>query len=547
MTTQADSAGRPPQPPEGQQALSHRQILLVFSGLMLGMLLAALDQTIVATALPRIVADLQGLEHLSWVVTAYLLTSTASTPLYGKISDLYGRKVVFQFAIGVFLVGSMLAGLSQNMGELIAFRAVQGMGAGGLMTIAMAIVGDVVSPRERGRYQGYFGALFGLSSVAGPLIGGYLTESHHLLVATTSWRWIFYINVPLGIVAFVVVQAVLRISFVRHEHRIDYSGATLLVTGVTTLLLVTVWGGKAGEGGYAWGSWQIVTLLLAGIALLVAFTVREHYAPEPILPLRLFRNSVFTVANVVGFVVGLAMFGAIVYLPLYLQLIRGASPTASGLLLTPMMFGVIFASVLSGRLISRLGRYKAFPILGTALMTVGFWLMSHLGADTTRTVVSLYMLVVGLGVGFTLQVLVLAMQNSVEHRDLGVVTSSGNFFRSMGGSFGTALFGAILTGQLRGYVDTHLPASPTGGRPVQLGNLTGGALKALHAKAPQVADTITVGFVHALHVVFLTAVPFAAVAFAASLFLKEIRLRDRAHVTEQMSAMPEATTPEVVS
>jgi Na+/melibiose symporter-like transporter len=319
-----------------------------------------------------------------------------------------------------------------------------------------------------------------------------------------------------------------------------------MVAGVTALLLVTVWGGKAGEGGYAWGSWQIMSLLAGGIALVALFAVREHYAEEPILPLRLFRNRVFTVANLVGFIVGLSMFGAIIYLPLYLQLIEGASPTVSGLLLTPMMAGIICSSVTSGRLISKMGRYKIFPIIGTAVMTVGFWLLSHLGADTSRLTVSLYMLVLGLGIGAVMQVLVLSMQNAVDHRDLGVATSSGNFFRSMGGSFGTALFGAILTGQLRSYVTDHVPAGATGGKPVSFSNLTSAALTAMRGKAPQVADAITNGFVHALHVVFVTAVPIGAVAFLLSLFLKEIRLRDRAHVTEAMATIPEATTPEAV-
>ena len=541
MTTQP--AGTPAADPPSS-GLSHRQILLVFSGLMLGMLLAALDQTIVATALPKIVADLPGLEHLSWVVTAYLLTSTASTPLYGKISDLYGRKNVFQFAIVVFLLGSVLAGLSQNMGELIAFRAVQGMGAGGLLTIALAIIGDVVSPRERGRYQGYFGAVFGLSSVAGPLIGGFLTERHHLGPLVTSWRWIFYINLPVGVIAFLVVQSVLRLRFVRHDHKVDYGGATLLVTGVTALLLVTVWGGKAGEGGYAWGSWQIAGLAALGVVMLALFVWREQRAAEPILPLRLFRNPVFSVANAIGFIIGLAMFGAIVYLPLYLQLIQGASPTASGLLLTPLMLGVVASSVGSGRLITRLGRYKIFPIIGTATTAVGFWLLSHLDVDTSRVVVSLDMVVVGLGIGAVMQVLVLALQNSVEHRDLGVATSSAGFFRSLGGSFGTALFGAILTGQMRDYVAQHAPSN--GGGTVPFSGLTGQALRRLHATAPRLADAITNGFVHALRDVFLTALPITVVAFGLSLFLREVRLRDRAHVGERMMTAPETTTAETV-
>jgi EmrB/QacA subfamily drug resistance transporter len=501
----AGASAGPPAP------LPHRDVLIVFSGLMLGMLLAALDQTIVATALPTIAGDLGGLNHLSWVVTAYLLTSTAATPLYGKVSDLYGRRLVFQVAIVIFLAGSALSGASQNLGQLVAFRAVQGLGGGGLMAIAMAIVGDVVAPRDRGRYQGYFGSVFALASVMGPLLGGLFTD--HL-----SWRWIFYINLPIGAVALAVTSSVLRMRPAPVRHRVDYLGSALLAAWVTTFLLITVWGGST----YPWGSPVIVLLGLATAVLVGAFLLREKVAAEPILPLRLFRNRTFSVGSGMILLIGLAMFGAVIYIPEYLQVVKGDSATTSGLLLIPVTIGIVVTSTASGQVISRTGRYKAFPVAGSATFTVGFWLLSHLGAHTPTWQSSLSMLVIGLGIGMVMQVIVLAVQNAVPYPDLGTATAALTFGRTIGGAFGTALFGAILTNRLAHYIPLLLPG-PVASR-FSAGRVTGSPA-ALRQLPPGVHQGLVAAFVHGFHAVFLYAVPFAGLCFLAALALPERPLR----------------------
>jgi len=504
---------------QAEDRLTGAALRTVFIALMLGMFLAALDQTIVSTALPTIVGDLGGLNHLSWVVTSYLLASTISTPIYGKLGDMYGRKPVFLVAILIFLAGSMLAGLSQEMAELIGFRALQGVGAGGLMVGAQAIIADIVPPRERGRYMGLIGSVFALASVAGPLLGGFLTS--------ISWRWIFYVNVPIGIVAVVIVSTRLHLHTPHRQHRVDYLGAALLSGGVGALILLATWGGTQ----YAWGSTEIVGLGIVGVALLALFVWQEHRAAEPLLPLQLFRSRIFSVANAMGFTIGMAMFGAIIFIPLFLQIVYGASPTGSGLRMIPLMAGLLVTAVLSGRAISRIGRYRPFPIAGTAVLVVGMFLLSLLGVATPPWVASAYMVVVGVGLGLVMQVLVLAVQNDARPQDIGVATSSATFFRSMGGAFGVALFGTIfatrLSDQLAGLpqrVTAHL-GSGVQLNPAQIDQLP-----------PRVHDVVLQAFAHSLSGVFLFGMALALVPFVLSWFLKEIPLRTT--VTDAAEAAP---------
>jgi EmrB/QacA subfamily drug resistance transporter len=515
-----------------ESAMTHRQILVVFSGLMLGLFLAALDQSVVSTALPTIAGDFHGLNRLTWVVTAYLLTSTASAPLYGKISDLYGRKRIFQFAIVVFLAASALAGLSQNMNELIAFRGLQGLGAGGLMVLAMSIVGDIVPPSQRGRYQGYFGAVFGVSSVAGPLIGGFLVQS-------ISWRWIFYINLPIGAAALVVTSIVLKDRAERKQHAIDYFGALLLVAAVSALLLVTTLGGSATGYGYPWGSWQILAMIASGVALLAAFVFREMRAPEPIVPMHLFRKRVFTASNSAGFILGVAMFGAIIYIPVYLQVVKGVSPTISGLELLPLMVGLLGASITSGQIISRRGRYKKFPVAGTALTTLAMGLLTFLSPTSSYLEISAFLFVMGIGMGLVMQVLVLAVQNGVDYKDLGTATSLSNFFRSMGGAFGTAILGAILTDRLDGNLFAALPAAA---RPhiSQISRLIVGSPKSLKRLPAPIHAAAVQAYVHSIDTVFMVATPIVALAFIAALALPEIKLRSTVKTRSASPAAVEA-------
>ena len=478
----------------------------IFGALLLVLFLASLDQTIVSTALPTIVGELGGIEHLSWVVTAYLLASTVSGPVYGKLGDLYGRKIVLQAAIVIFLVGSALCGLSQNMGELIAFRALQGLGAGGLIVTTMAVVADIFPPRDRGRYQGFFGAVFGVSTVLGPLLGGFFVD--HL-----SWRWIFYINLPVGIAALAVIAVAFHPHTAQRKHAIDYAGALLLAGGLSGVVLFTSLGGTT----YAWSSPQMIGVLVLGVGLLVAFALVERSAAEPILPLSLFRNQTFRTTSAIGFIVGLALFGAITFLPLYLQIVKGLSPTSSGLQLTPMMGGLLVTSIVSGNLISRFGRYRPFPIAGTAVMTAALGLLATLGVETPVWKVSLYMVVLGLGLGMVMQVLVLAVQNAVPYEQLGVATSGSTLFRQIGGSIGVALFGAIFANQLQSELADRLPPGtevPSAVSPSLVDRLPPGAHEAY-------LDA----FSAALTPVFVVAAAAGAVAFALTWLLREVPLR----------------------
>ncbi len=513
MTTAAPVT-RPP--------LGHRQILLLMSGLMTGMLLAALDQTIVGTALPTIVGKLGGINHYSWVVTAYLLASTASTPLYGKVSDLYGRRPLLMFAIGTFLVGSLLAGLSQNMAELIAFRGIQGLGAGGLMTLAFTIVSDVVAPRDRPRYQGVFGAVFGLSSVAGPLVGGYFAQH--------DWRWIFYLNVPLGVVAIFVCYAVLRlVPHVRREHRVDWLGAGLLVAAVVCLLLALSFGGTPG---WAWSSARVIGLF-AGFGVLAAtFLAVERRAPEPILPLRLFGRQTFAIANAATFILGFSMFGAIIYVPLYLQIVKGATPTQSGLLMLPMMAGVIITSILAGRVISRIGRYKWSTVVGTAVMAGGLLLFTMLRADTPLWQAFGYMLVIGIGLGLAMQPLILAVQNALDLRDMGAGTATATFFRSLGGSVGVAALGAVLSNKLAATLAPlvasavrKLPPDVAARFAGRTGSISINDPASIHALPGPLRAAVEEGFVRIPHPIFLVAGLVSLVAVALCLALPDRELR----------------------
>ena len=492
--------------------IDHRRVLVVVVGLLLGMLLAALDQTVVATALPTIVGDLGGASHIAWIVTAYLLASTVSTRLWGKLGDLYGRKWFFQAAIVIFLVGSAMSGLSQTLGMLIVFRAIQGLGAGGLIVGAQAIIGDVVSPRERGKYQGLFGAVFAVTTVIGPLLGGFLTQH-------ASWRWVFYLNLPLGAVALVVTAAVLPSDQVRIKRVVDWTGSVLLTLSVTALILVASLGGIT----FAWGSTPIITLAVVGVVLLGVWALVERRATEPILPLKLFANRVFSAASAIGFVVGFALFGAVTFLPVFLQVAKGTDPTMSGLQLLPLMLGMLVTSVVSGFLISRWGRYKVFPVVGSALMTLGLFLLSTVTATTPDLLMYLDMVVMGLGLGGVMQVLVIAVQNAVDHRDLGVATAGATFFRSIGVSFGTAVFGAIFANVLVSRLASDLHGIRI---PKNLGSSVNPGL--LAHLPPAIHHGVTSAYSSTIDTVFLVSVPISAAAFLLTFLLPEIHLRTHA-------------------
>ncbi|GAA2929193.1 MDR family MFS transporter [Streptomyces enissocaesilis] len=491
---------------------SRRTVLVAIGALLLGMLLAALDQTIVSTALPTIVSELGGMEHLSWVVTAYMLAATAATPLWGKLGDQYGRKKLFQAAIVIFLIGSALCGVAQDMSQLIGFRAVQGLGGGGLMVLSMAIVGDLVPPRERGRYQGLFGAVFGATSVLGPLLGGLFTE--HL-----SWRWVFYINLPVGVVALLVIAAVLHIPARRTRHTIDYLGTALIASVAVCLVLVASLGGTT----WAWGSAQITGLAVLGVVLLVWFVLVERRAAEPVLPLKLFKLRTFTLVAAISFVVGFAMFGAMTYLPTFLQVVQGVSPTMSGVHLLPMVLGMLLTSTASGQIVSRTGRWKVFPIAGTGITALGLLLLHQLTETTGAWVTSVFFFVFGAGLGLVMQVLVLVAQNAVRYEDLGVATSGATFFRSIGASFGVAIFGTVFTNRLADKLGDALTGQrlPPGTGPDQVA----ADPRAIALLPPELRPSVLHAYSTSITDVFLYATPVVLVAFVLAWLFKEDRLR----------------------
>lgn len=509
----ADTA-EAPAPSENMQTppaeRKQRSVRVVLFGLMIAMLLAMLDNMIIGTAMPTIVSELGGLDHLSWVVTAYTLSTAAATPIWGKLGDMYGRKGVFMTSIVLFLIGSALSGMAQDMSQLIAFRAVQGLGAGGLMVGVMAIIGDLIPPRERGKYQGMIAGVMAIAMIGGPLVGGFITDNW-------GWRWSFYINLPLGAVALFMISVVLHLPKKRVQARIDYLGAVLLTVSITSLVLITTWGGTQ----YHWGSVQILGLLALGLVALAAFLYVQTRAVEPVLPLHIFRNPNFSLISVVGFLVGFVMFGAMTFLPLFQQIVQGASATNSGVLLMPMLLSMMAVSLVAGRVTTSTGRYKVFPIIGGALMAVGLYLLSTMGVGTTRLTSGLFMAVLGAGMGFLMQITMLVAQNSVEMKDMGVGSSSSTLFRTIGGSFGVSLFGAIFTHE----VQTTM-AQRGGGKAAAATSGTGQLDMASLAKLPpEVKDAYLHAVANATHHVFLWGAAIAALGFVTAWFLKEVPLR----------------------
>jgi len=499
-----DTASTSPQAPTRE----HPPIRLLFSALLLVMLLAALDQTIVSTALPTIVGELGGLESLSWVVTSYLLASTIVVPLYGKLGDLFGRKIVLQVAIVLFLLGSALCGLAQNMGELIFMRALQGLGGGGLLVVTMAAIGDVIPPAERGRYQGLFGGVFGLATVVGPLIGGFLVEHF-------SWRWIFYINLPLGIIALLVIGAVFKPHVAHVKHKIDYPGAAYLALALTCIVLFTTQGGTI----LPWSSAQLWCTLAFGLIAIVGFIYEESIAAEPIIPLELFRERTFLLSCLIGLVIGMSLFGSVTFLPLYLQVVKGSTPSQAGMQLLPLMGGVMVSSIISGRIISRIGKYRLFPIAGTGVAFVAMALLSTLKNSTPVEVLYVYVGMLGLGLGMVMQVLILAVQNSVHFKHMGVATSGATLFRSIGGSIGVAAFGAIFTNGLHARLDQLIPAGTE--LPRTLGPTT------VHQLPPVLREDYLQAFGGSLHMVYLVAAGIIVLAFALAWLLEDVPLKKR--------------------
>ena len=489
--------------------MDRRQLRFVLGALLTGLMLSALDSTIVSTALPTIVGELGGLNHISWVFTAYLLSSTVSLPLFGKISDIYGRKRMFQVTILVFLLGSVLAGLSQNLLQLIVCRGIQGVGGGGVLALAFTILGDIISPRERGKYMGYFTGVFAAASVIGPLVGGFCVD--HL-----TWRWVFYLNLPLGGVALLVTAVYLQVPKPSERRPIDFAGSGLLAAGVISLLLASTWGGQQ----YAWTSAVIVGLGLGGVALCVLFVMHERHTAEPILPLRLFRDPVFRVAITMAALFGSVMVGASVFLPLFLQVVTGVSATSSGFLLVPMMTGILVGSSVTGRIVTRSGRYKRYPIIGSLITFAGIWLFALLSLDSSRAQVSIGLALLGLGVGTATPMLTLVVQNAAPAGDMGISTSSVNFFRSLGSAFGIAIFGAIMNARLDSVLAAKLPSS------VKLGNDILSSPAQIRALPSAVHSAVSAAVAAGVSFAFLCSLPVVAVTFVLAWLLREVPLRE---------------------
>jgi EmrB/QacA subfamily drug resistance transporter len=500
------------------------ELPLVLGALLVSLFLSALDGTIVATALPTIVGDLGGLERIAWVFTAYLLTSTISVPLFGKVSDIYGRKRVFQATIVIFLIGSVLAGLSRNMNELILFRGLQGVGGGGLLAMTFTILGDILSPRERPKYMGYFTGVFAAASVIGPLVGGFFVDQ-------LSWRWVFYVNLPVGAAAIIVTARYLHVPDPTERRPIDFLGSAIFAIAVTTLLLAATWGGKE----YEWTSGVIVTLLAVGVVGSVLFVVQERRAEEPLLPLRFFRNPIFTVSIIMGVLFGTVMVAGSAFLPLFLQIVRGVSATSSGFLLVPMMGGVLVGSTYGGRLITRTGRYKIFPIVGGVMCVAGVYMLSLLDVDSTRLYVSVAMAILGLGIGTGSPVMTLAVQNVTTSQDMGAATSAVNFFRSLGSAFGVAIYGAVQAARMNDVLAARLPK----GVKIDSGLLN--SPKAVLSMPAPVRDAVQEGVASGVGVVFKWALPVIVLGLIVSFFLREIPLREDVHVsTATIEGMEEA-------
>lgn len=526
-TQKVEPAG-PVDPVTGKQPRSVRVVLLA---LMITMMLAMLDNMIVGTAMPTIVGELGGLEHLAWVVTAYTLATAASTPVWGKLGDMYGRKATFMTSIVIFLIGSALSGMAQNMGELIGFRAVQGLGAGGLMVGVMAIIGDLIPPRERGKYQGMMAGVMAIAMIGGPLVGGTITDNW-------GWRWAFYINLPLGVLALGLISVVLHLPKKRSEAGIDYLGVVLLTVGITSIVLVTTWGGSE----YAWTSARIMELIGIGVASLVGFVFWQTKAAEPVLPLHIFRSRNFTLMSLIGFITGFVMFGATLFLPLYQQSVQGASATNSGLLLLPMLGAMLVTSMVAGRITTNTGRYKAFPIAGSALMVVGLYLLSTMDTGTSRFTSGVFMAVVGLGMGCLMQITMLVAQNSVEMKDMGVASSSTTLFRTLGSSFGVAIMGALFNNRVQDVMSERAGAlgSKITEKSAQLDAASLAKLPAAAREAYQHAVS------SGTHSAFLLGAVVAVLSLVAAVFVKEVALRGAGPKTDEEPAEGSQIPPTVV-